>query len=280
MLRNDERIKHLLEEVRLLSETIADKNELLKDKSRIIQLLEKSCDSGANGGSRSLLVEGCSKTVRAGGASVSKKTTITRKAVSAAVENAVAVSTVQQMIHMSDQTVNGQNGSSVGQKDEGVTVKNILPNQEASEDDAEGFKLVNGSRKRNRPSHSTSSGPQQSKRPTVNRSRRSQSGAVGTGSARDNVRVAPKKSFIYVSRFAPDTPAENVKGIIQDVCPEVECETVRSGRPEYYSSFKLTVNAGNREVAMNPEKWPAGIFINRFFPAGRRGGSGEPSGIK
>lgn len=268
LLRNGEKIKHLLEEVRLLSSTIADKNELLEDKSKIIQLLEKSSNNGAGASGRptSLHLDSHSKPDKSSGAASSKKVAISKESLSSAIESAKTVSTVQQLVHLENQTVNSQNGSSI-----------IQGNENANEIEDEGFKVVRRRRNRNRPSPSIPDGPQQSGRPGANSSRRGQNGVIGTGGARDDVRVAPKKSFLHVSRFSPDTPSESVKRIILDVCPEVECEAVKSKHPEHYSSFKLTVNSENRATAMDPKNWPAGIYINRFFLPGRWRVAGEHS---
>lgn len=272
LLRKDEKINHLLEEVRLLSATIADKNELLEDKSKIINLLEKSCNGNTNGGPTSLHMESHSKPDKTDCATIPKKA-VSAKAVSAAIENAKAVSTIQRLIYLDDQTVNSQDGSSINKNNGNLT----LSNQEAVENNNEGFKMAGRRRKHNRAPPTISSGPQQSGRPAAHLSRRRQNGVIGIGGDREDVKVAPKKFFMHISRFAADTPTESVKGIILDKCPEVECKPVKSKHPEHYSSFMLTVNAENRNVAMDPKNWPAGIFINRFFLRGRGRGAGEPT---
>lgn len=90
-------------------------------------------------------------------------------------------------------------------------------------------------------------------------------GVVGTGQSIANVKMAPKKCFIFVSRFAPETSVSDVKNIVAPLCAEAECEAVASRHPTFYSSFKITVNALNESVAMDPSNWPAGTFINKFF---------------
>lgn len=108
------------------------------------------------------------------------------------------------------------------------------------------------------------------------RSKRS-SGITGTGQSRPNVKTVPKKAFVYLSRFAPDTSADSVREIIREYCEEAECEPVKSKYPQHYSSFKVCVDAVNKNVAMDPTKWPAGVFINEFFRAGGRSDSGSPN---
>lgn len=106
-------------------------------------------------------------------------------------------------------------------------------------------------------------------------------GLVGTGQSVPGVKAVPKKSFIYVSRFAPETTVDSVKGVVSSLCQEVECEQLRSKYPQFYSSFKITVNAANKDKVMDPGIWPAGIYINRFFRAGRQSDSdGTVGGIK
>lgn len=105
---------------------------------------------------------------------------------------------------------------------------------------------------------------------TARRNRRSRAGIMGTGQPRPGVKTIPKKSFIFVSRFAPDTAAEDVKGIVSALCPEVECEPMKSKHPQHYASFKIGVNVDNFVRVMDPGVWPAGTYIDRFFrPRGR-----------
>lgn len=110
-------------------------------------------------------------------------------------------------------------------------------------------------------------------RMAVTRKRRKRDGVVGTGQSRVDVKTVPKKSLIYVSRFAPETTAESVRGIVSGLCPEVECERVQSKYPQYYSSFKIAVNDSNKELIMDPEVWPSGIYINKFFRSRGQGGA-------
>lgn len=100
---------------------------------------------------------------------------------------------------------------------------------------------------------------------------RRRDGVVATGKSRPGIISVPKKAYIFVSRFAPGTTVNDVKGIIEDSFPEVECESIRSRYPQCYSSFKIGVDVGNKAGIMDPAVWPAGIFINQFFRSGRRG---------
>lgn len=100
---------------------------------------------------------------------------------------------------------------------------------------------------------------------------RRRGGVVATGKSRPGIVSVPKKAYIFVSRFAPGTTVNDVKGIIEDSFPEAECESIRSRYPQCYSSFKIGVDVGSKAGIMDPAVWPAGIFINQFFRSGRRG---------
>ena len=32
-----------------------------------------------------------------------------------------------------------------------------------------------------------------------------------------------------------------------------------------YKAFKLTINSNDRDILLNPDKWPSGIVINKFY---------------
>lgn len=84
------------------------------------------------------------------------------------------------------------------------------------------------------------------------------------------VRVAPKKAFLHVYRLHPEMTIEEVKKFLQANFPEVEVEKLNSLHPKLYSSFKVTIDERNFDKAWNPNVWPAGAWINRFFHSKRK----------
>lgn len=80
-----------------------------------------------------------------------------------------------------------------------------------------------------------------------------------------NIKVVPKKSFLYVSRLYPSTKCEDVVKLLKNEFPEVLCETLTTKYPEHYAFFKVTLNLNNLSRAMNPDFWPNGCYVSRFF---------------
>ena len=79
------------------------------------------------------------------------------------------------------------------------------------------------------------------------------------------IKMAQRKSSLFVSRFAPDISEETILNIVKEVAPEAVCEKQISKFPGSYSSFRIDVNQSNYVVVSNPELWPEGTFISRFF---------------
>lgn len=59
--------------------------------------------------------------------------------------------------------------------------------------------------------------------------------------------------------------SHEVKDYLRMKFPEVEVEKMESRFPKLYSSFKITIDETNIDEAMNPELWPEGAMVNRFF---------------
>lgn len=97
-------------------------------------------------------------------------------------------------------------------------------------------------------------------------------GIVGKDNGNGKIKAAERKTQLYVSRLHPSTTVSDLTDFLKDKFPEVHCEQGRSKFPESYSSFKVTINEANHNVAMNPELWPVGIYINKFF----RGKNSKP----
>ena len=33
----------------------------------------------------------------------------------------------------------------------------------------------------------------------------------------------------------------------------------------YYAAFKFTINSNDKDSLFNPDKWPSGIIVNKFY---------------
>lgn len=80
---------------------------------------------------------------------------------------------------------------------------------------------------------------------------------------------APSVVSFHVSRFKPEATEEMVKALFKETFPEIQCEKITSKYPNSYSSFKVSIFESNRKQFLDPEIWPAGIIVSRFFQ--RRG---------
>ena len=101
---------------------------------------------------------------------------------------------------------------------------------------------------------------------TVTRRKRNTLQIVGNRPTTDGtLRSAPKKAFLHVSRLHPDTTAEHLEEFLKQTFPEVTIEATTSKFPQYYTSFKVTIDLPHLETALNDNIWPYGTYVTRFF---------------
>lgn len=89
-------------------------------------------------------------------------------------------------------------------------------------------------------------------------------GIVGSAKI-ENVSAVTKKSVLFVSRLSVQTQLDVLQNYVRNYFPEAECSVLKSKFPEHYSSYKIIVDSVNYEAAMDPEKWPTGAFVSKFF---------------
>lgn len=107
------------------------------------------------------------------------------------------------------------------------------------------------------------------------RNRRSNRTRVVIGQSNKNsasaLKTVPKKSYLFVSRLHPDTTCGDIIDFLKPDFPEVECERIESKYATHYASFKVTVSLHKNSRAMDPNLWPEGTYVSRFFlPRKRR----------
>lgn len=97
--------------------------------------------------------------------------------------------------------------------------------------------------------------------------KKSKTSVVGNliNSSKCTLKVVPKKSFVYVTRLDPSTKCDNIVDYLKATFPEIKCESLISKFPTSYSSFKLTVDVDNFEKVMNPDLWPQGTYLDKFY---------------
>ncbi|KAJ3646982.1 hypothetical protein Zmor_024537 [Zophobas morio] len=87
---------------------------------------------------------------------------------------------------------------------------------------------------------------------------------VGKRSDSVTIRASPAKTYLYIRRLAKSTTAADLKGYLVEDFPEVVCEPLENYEASH-SRFKVTVNFDNLEKIYNPDYWPNGVLISRFF---------------
>ena len=102
--------------------------------------------------------------------------------------------------------------------------------------------------------------------------------APGT-SGQGGLRAIDRKAHIYVGRLHPDTTVDEVQSNLVDVIAVNSCSvakiTSKSDSPTY-ASFHLICDYSDIENVKNPEIWPQGTVINRYFKPFQRGNPPPP----
>lgn len=101
-----------------------------------------------------------------------------------------------------------------------------------------------------------------------NRKRRGSQAIVGNAdhTADGNaIETVPRISSLYISRIKPGTTGEQMEKFIQQYFAEAKCVPLESKYPDQYAAFRVALHDSNMEAALNPEKWPRGALVNRFF---------------
>lgn len=81
----------------------------------------------------------------------------------------------------------------------------------------------------------------------------------------NNIKVAPRYSYIYVSRFECGTSEKNLTDFIQESGESaVKVELLEQYNQTSYSSFKITILKEKEEIFLSESFWPIGI-VYRYF---------------
>lgn len=100
---------------------------------------------------------------------------------------------------------------------------------------------------------------------TAARKRKQKYAVFGSGTTNSMLKAIPRKRKLFISRIDPDTTVGEIETFLGEEFPEVKCEKITSKHPELYSSFCIEVNDDSAERVLQPEKWPVGTYVNRFF---------------
>lgn len=84
-------------------------------------------------------------------------------------------------------------------------------------------------------------------------------------SKNNNVKASGKKAFLFVSRISPDTTPQTFSAMVRSTFAEAVCESIPSKHPDVYLSFKVCIDESNLDTAKDPNIWPHGSLVRRFF---------------
>lgn len=105
---------------------------------------------------------------------------------------------------------------------------------------------------------------------TVNykqKTRKNNKPIVGNGSLATNhvLKSTDNFAFLHVYKLHPTTSVQELEDFLKPIVGEIKCEKLNSRNPEYYSSFKLTIDDCHVPEVMSANLWPKGVCINKFF---------------
>lgn len=87
-----------------------------------------------------------------------------------------------------------------------------------------------------------------------------------TGANKENpIKAVGKKIAFFISRIAPNTELNQFQTMVKQKFPEADCHELKSKHPDKYSSFKVIIDAFNRETATNGDHWPDGAVVLSFL---------------
>lgn len=88
---------------------------------------------------------------------------------------------------------------------------------------------------------------------------------IGTNNQDCKISAAPKKIWVHVGRVAKETSVSDITEYLQDkiVNGDFTCEKLASRGD--YSSFKVGTDSGLLATLNDPDFWPSGVSVRRFF---------------
>lgn len=92
-------------------------------------------------------------------------------------------------------------------------------------------------------------------------------GIVGTGTGGDIQVIKSKLVSVFATKFSPDLDSETLTKYMKDkLGRDVTCQKIEAVQSRF-SSFKITAECKEVDEMYNPELWPEGTFVRRFYEA-------------
>ena len=100
----------------------------------------------------------------------------------------------------------------------------------------------------------------------VSRKKTKTKSIIGSGVSNSQLKASSGRfSSVFISRLSPDTSCEDIIKYANDSLKlSVKCEKLKS-KFDSYASFKIDVVCNNPAMLYNPESWPSGILVRKFF---------------
>lgn len=90
-------------------------------------------------------------------------------------------------------------------------------------------------------------------------------GVVGTGAGGNIRTVKTKLVSVFATKFTPDLDVDTLTKYLKDkLRQEVTCLKINSGHGRF-SSFKITAECKDVKDLYDPDLWPEGAFVRRFY---------------
>lgn len=93
---------------------------------------------------------------------------------------------------------------------------------------------------------------------------------VGTGAAGGIKMITTKRVSVFASRFSPDIDAEVLRSHLASKLGQVACERIATVNTRY-ASFKVSAECKDIGDIYNPELWPEGTYVRRFYEPRKNG---------
>ena len=98
-----------------------------------------------------------------------------------------------------------------------------------------------------------------------------QGNKILTGNNTTYLKIAEKKSWLFVTGLDANTEAKEIECYLNDQgIQECIIEKLKTKSDRYKSSFKLSVPMNLKETVMDPSFWPVGVSVNHFLNLQRR----------
>ncbi|RXN38507.1 hypothetical protein ROHU_001042 [Labeo rohita] len=92
-------------------------------------------------------------------------------------------------------------------------------------------------------------------------------GIFGTGTGGDIQVIKSKLVSVFATKFSPDLDSETLTKYMKDKLGcDVTCQKLEAVQSRF-SSFKITTECKEVDEMYNPELWPEGTFVRRFYEA-------------